>query len=39
MTGSTQVICDWIKNDLPIPVEELIEWLREKNQSLVNKFA
>jgi AcrR family transcriptional regulator len=39
MTGSTQVICDWIKNDMPIPVEELIEWLREKNRSLVNKLA
>ena len=30
ITGSTQIICDWIKNDMPIPLEELIEWLMKK---------
>jgi AcrR family transcriptional regulator len=34
IAGSTQVICDWIKNDMPIPVEKLIEWLRVKNRAL-----
>jgi AcrR family transcriptional regulator len=33
-SGDTQVICDWIKNDMPIPVEKLIEWLIEKHQAL-----
>jgi AcrR family transcriptional regulator len=26
-TGYTQVICDWIKNDMPVPVEKLSKWL------------
>ncbi|WP_411047611.1 TetR/AcrR family transcriptional regulator [Treponema primitia] len=33
-SGVTQVICDWIKNDMPIPVEKLIEWLIETHRAL-----
>jgi hypothetical protein len=33
-SGDTQVICEWIKNDMPTPVEKLIKWLIEKHHSL-----
>jgi AcrR family transcriptional regulator len=36
ISGSTQIICDWIKNDMSIPAERLIEWLREKDRALAN---
>jgi AcrR family transcriptional regulator len=39
IAGSAQIICDWIKNDMPIPAERLIEWIREKDRALVNTPA
>jgi AcrR family transcriptional regulator len=30
-TGATQVLCDWIKNDMPISVKKLSEWLTHIN--------
>jgi AcrR family transcriptional regulator len=39
ISGSTQVICDWIKNDMPIPIEKLIEWLSEKGRALADNHA
>jgi hypothetical protein len=36
ISGSIQVICDWIRNDMPIPVEKLIEWISEKDRSLAD---
>ncbi|MDR1894388.1 MAG: TetR/AcrR family transcriptional regulator [Spirochaetales bacterium] len=35
IAGSAQIICDWIKNDMPIPAERLIEWIREKDKAVV----
>jgi hypothetical protein len=39
ISGYTQVICDWIRNDMPIPAERLIEWICEKDRALVNTPA
>jgi hypothetical protein len=39
ISGSIQVICDWVRNDMPIPVEKLIEWLSEKDRSLADNPA
>ncbi|GHV73677.1 TetR family transcriptional regulator [Spirochaetia bacterium] len=36
IAGSSHVIYDWIKNNMPIPVENLIEWLRVKGRALVD---
>ncbi|GHU86966.1 hypothetical protein FACS189476_01460 [Spirochaetia bacterium] len=36
IAGSSRIICDRIKNNMPMPVENLIEWLRVKNQALVD---
>jgi AcrR family transcriptional regulator len=30
-TGAAQVLCDWIKNDMPIPIKKLSEWLTHPN--------
>jgi AcrR family transcriptional regulator len=39
MAGSTQIILDWIRNDMPIPAERLIEWIREKDRALADNHA
>jgi hypothetical protein len=33
-TGATKIICDWIKNDIPISIEQLHAWIIEKCQFL-----
>lgn len=32
VVGNTQIICDWIKHDMPISVEKLTIWLTEQDQ-------
>jgi hypothetical protein len=39
IAGSVQIILDWIKNDMPIPAERLIEWIREKDRALADNHA
>lgn len=32
VVGNTQIICDWIKHDMPISAERLTIWLTEQDQ-------
>jgi AcrR family transcriptional regulator len=32
ISGSTQIICDWIKHDMPVSIEKLAIWLTEQDR-------